>query len=170
MTDSAEVVQLGIAYWDTGDPACRWEQIGADRMGQLTLAGGRATPLSRAPDSQRGMALLSVAIYDATAAAWDAKYTYNRPHPSDVDTTLQPALPNPSSPSYPSEHAVVAGAASSILAYLTPDQAATFTTAAEAAGQSRLMAGMSFPSDVKAGLGKTIGDLVVQRSQSDGSQ
>jgi len=117
------------------------------------------------------MALLSVAIYDATVAAWDAKYTYSRPRPSDIDPTLQPALPNPSNPSFPSEHAVVAGAASSILAYLIPDQVDTFTAAAEQAGQSRLMAGVAFPSDVKTGLalGRAVAAQVIARAKADGS-
>jgi hypothetical protein len=50
-------------------------------MRQLTPAGGAVTPLSRAPDSQRGMALLSVAIYDATVAAWDLGVGVRRPVP-----------------------------------------------------------------------------------------
>jgi hypothetical protein len=106
------------AYWNTGDPAYRWEQLAVSKIGQMTPAGATVSPLGRAPDGQRAMALFSVAIYDATLAAWYAKYAYSRPHPSDIDATQQPALAYPSSPSYPSEHAVVAGAASSILAYL----------------------------------------------------
>lgn len=41
----------------------------------------------------RIMALVSVAIYDATIAAWDSKYAYNRPRPSQFDTTLTTVLP-----------------------------------------------------------------------------
>jgi len=41
------------------------------------------------------MSLLSVAIYDATIAAWDSKYTYNRPRPSVAEPALKAALPNP---------------------------------------------------------------------------
>jgi membrane-associated phospholipid phosphatase len=116
------------------------------------------------------MALLSVAIYDATIAVWDAKYAYNRPHPSDIDATLQPAVPNPSSPSYPSEHAVVAGAASSILAYLFPDESGTFSTQAEQAEHSRLIGGVAFPSDVQAGhtLGQAVAARVIERAKTDG--
>ena len=60
----------------------------------------------------RDLALLHVAIYDATVAAWDSKYTYNRPRPSEMQPDLETAIHNPSSPSYPSEYAVTAGAAS----------------------------------------------------------
>jgi hypothetical protein len=86
---------------------------------------------------------------------------------SDIDATMQPALPNPSSPSYASEHAVVAGAASSILVHLIPDQADTFPV--EQAEQSRLVAGVAFPSDVKAGL--ALGQAVDRTGDrtSDGS-
>jgi hypothetical protein len=49
--------------------------------------------------------------YDATVAAWNAKYTYNRPRPSELDPSLTTMVPNPRSPSYPSEHVAVAAAA-----------------------------------------------------------
>ena len=110
------------------------------------------------------MALLSVAIYDATLAAWDSKYAYNRPRPTAFDPSLTAALQNPQSPSYPSEHAVVAGAASTVLAYLFPDKADDFKTRAEEAVQVWVQAGVHYPSDVKAGLelGRAVGALVVE--------
>src|SRR5260221_8564789 len=74
-----------------------------------------------APLFTRGMALLSVAIYDATVAAWDSKYAYNRPRPNAADKTINPLVAVPNSPSYPSDHAVAAGAASVVLAYLFPN-------------------------------------------------
>ena len=69
------------------------------------------------------LALVNVAIYDATIAAWDAKYVYNRPRPSEADPTLTTVVPNPNSPTYPSEHAAAAGAASTVLGYLFPKDA-----------------------------------------------
>jgi membrane-associated phospholipid phosphatase len=167
--DAASLDQ--IAYWDTGDPAYRWEQLAVSKIGQTTPAGATVSPLGRAPDGQRAMALFSVAIYDATIAAWDAKYAYNRPHPSDIDATLQPAMANPSSPSYPSEHAVVAGAASSILAYLFPDESGTFSAQADQAEQSRLIAGVAFPSDIQAGhaLGQAVAARVIEHAKADGA-
>jgi len=159
-----------IAYRETGDPAYRWNEMAVSRLGQLTAAGSAASPVSRAPDGQRGIALLSVAVYDATVAVWDAKYAYNRPHPGEIDATLQPVLPNPSSPSYPSEHAVVAGAASSIVAYLFPAERSVLSDAAEQAGQSRLTARVEFPSDVKAGLelGQSVAARVSEPAKTDG--
>jgi hypothetical protein len=93
-----------------------------------------------------------VAIYDATIAAWDSEYTYNRRHSGEVDPGLTTVIANPRSSSHPSEHAVAAGAASAVLAYIFPDCAAFFAEQAEAAGRSLLLAGVAYPSDVEAGL------------------
>ena len=84
--------------------------------------------------NDRMMALLNVAIYDATIAAWDSKYAHNRRRPTEIDPTLATAMSNPRSPSYPSEHAVVAGAASVVLGYVMPDDAQLFAAKAEEAG------------------------------------
>ena len=115
------------------------------------------------------MALLNVAIYDATIAAWDSKYAHNRPRPSELDPSIAAVLPNPRSPSYPSEHAVVAAAASTVLSYLFPDSAQSYTAMAREAAQSRLDAGIQFPSDTDAGfeLGRQVGLKVIARAQDD---
>ena len=117
------------------------------------------------------MALLSVAIYDATVAAWDSKYAYNRPRPTAFDSSLTAALPNPQSPSYPSEHAKVAGAASTVQAYLFPNKADDFKARARESAQVWVQAGLHYPSDVKAGLelGQAVGALIVDRAKKDGT-
>ena len=87
-------------------------------------------------------------MYDAIIAAWDSKYAYNRPRPGVSDPSLTTAVPTPRSPSYPSEHAVVAGAASAVLAYLFPDDAARLSSLADEDGKTQLLAGIEYPSDV----------------------
>ncbi len=121
-----------IAFWDAGSPTFRWIQIAAQELSRRNIA---------APLATRALALISVAMYDATIAAWDSKYAYNRPRPSQVDPTIHPLVSNGGSPSYPSEHAVVAGAASAVLASLFPDGADSFNDLAEEAARSRLFAG-----------------------------
>ncbi|MCX6049340.1 MAG: vanadium-dependent haloperoxidase [Chloroflexi bacterium] len=151
-----------IAYWDAGSPNYRWNEI--------ALAQIQSKPISN-PRIGRLFALLNVAIYDAIITAWDAKYTYNRQRPSEVDPKLVTVLPNPASPAYPSEQAVAAGAASAILAYIYPDDAKTFEAKAEEAGRSRLLAGVNYPSDVTAGLalGRAVAAKVIERAKADGS-
>jgi membrane-associated phospholipid phosphatase len=154
--------KLQIDYWNAGPPAYRWNQIAVQEMSKTIMP---------VPPAARGLALLHAAIYDATIAAWDAKYTYNRPRPGDVDPGLATAIPNPPSPSYPSEYAATAGAAAAVLAYLFPDQAPSFEALAQEATQSRLLAGVEYPSDVEAGLelGRQVAELVIARGMADGS-
>lgn len=152
-----------VAYWNAGAPNYRWIE--------LALAEHAEAAIPPTPRFARGMALLNLAIYDATVAAWEAKYTYNRAHPSEVDSSLSTLLENPDSPSYPSEHAAAAGAAAAVLSYLFPDHAAEFAVKADEAARSRLLAGVHYPSDVEAGLalGQAVAEQVLARAITDGS-
>jgi membrane-associated phospholipid phosphatase len=150
-----------ISYWDAGAPGYRWNQIAIAeglKEGILLYA-------------YRMLALLNVAIYDATIAAWDTKYTYRRPRPSEVNPALTTVLPNPRNPSYPCEHAVAAGAAAAVLAYLFPKNAQFFADRAAEAARSRLLAGVQYPSDSVAGLelGRKVAEQVIARARTDGS-
>src|SRR5579885_3480457 len=89
-----------IRYWDAGSPGYRWMQVAA----QAVISAGLPTPMQT-----RALALVAAAISDGTIAAWDSKYTYNRKHPSEVDSSITTVIPVPQNPSYPSEHAVAAG-------------------------------------------------------------
>lgn len=153
--------QAMVTYWDAGSPTYRW----------VRLADERQRNLPPGPLHGRTMSLITVAMYDALIAAWDAKYTYNRPRPSVFDGTLSTLVTPPNSPSFPSEHAVVAGAASTVMAYLWPDEAEQYRAMAEEAAQSRLMAGVQYPSDVEVGLalGRAVGERLVERAKNDGS-
>ncbi len=91
-----------ISFWDAGPPGYRWNEMAANILVRNNIA---------APRSSRALSLLNVAIYDATIAAWDSKYVYSRRRPSEVNPNVEPAIPVPNSPSYPSEHAAVASAA-----------------------------------------------------------
>ncbi len=151
-----------IAYWDSGSPGYRWIE--------MTITD-YVKPIGSSVFATRALGIMGAAIYDATIAAWDTKYAYNRPRPNEVDPTIRPLVSYPNSPSYPSEHAVVAGAASVVLGYLVPSKAQDYVSLAEEAARSRLFAGTQYPSDVLAGLqlGRAIGALMVSRAQADGS-
>ncbi|MEM7125618.1 MAG: phosphatase PAP2 family protein [Chloroflexota bacterium] len=157
MAEMDAETRTSVAYWNAGTPNYRWIELAIERYSK-----GPPSPMV-----SRGLALLNVAIYDAVIASWDAKYTYNRPRPGGVTALIE----MPASPSYPSEHAAAAGAASTVLAYLFPDEADFFIAQADAAGQSRLYAGVHYTSDVAAGLdmGRNIGEMVIARANSDGS-
>jgi PAP2 superfamily protein len=150
-----------ISYWDASAPSYRWTQRAVKHTQARGVLANRAV---------RMLALMNVAIDDATVAAWDNKYTYLRSRPSASVPGLA-AIPTPASPSYPDEHAVAAGAASTVLAYVFPDDAAMFASWADEAARSRLEAGVAYPSDVSAGLelGRQVGERAVAWGRADGS-
>jgi membrane-associated phospholipid phosphatase len=151
-----------VAYWDTGSPSYRWSEIAVAEH----LKNGVGWPVA-----SRNLALMHIAIYDAMIAAWDSKYAYNRPRPIAVKPDLAIVAANPPSPSYPAAHAVAAGAASEVLAYVFPDRAAFFRQQGEEAARSRLTAGANYPSDIASGLalGRQVAALVIARGKSDGT-
>ncbi len=78
----------------------------------------------------------------------------------------------PNHPSYPAAHACVGGAMGIILGHLFPREAATITALGEEAAWSRLAAGVHFRSDIEVGLalGRTVGQVVVERARGDGAE
>lgn len=120
------------------------------------------------PLASRGYGLVSVAMYDAVVSTYHWKYVYKRDAPEGTD----PVVPAGPDPSYPDEHAAIAGAASRVLAYLFPERpAARYDADAEAAAESRVAAGVNYRSDVDAGLalGRAVADAVIARAKTDGS-
>jgi hypothetical protein len=157
-----------VAYWDAGAANYRWEQ----NLLQRLLNQINATPAAISnPLAIRQLTLLNVAIYDAMVAAWDSKYFYKRQLPSQMDSSVQVLVNPPNVPSYPNEFAVAAGAAAAVLKYLYPADATAIDNLAAEAARSRLYAGVALPSDYFAGLqlGDQVGQAVVQRAKSDGS-
>ena len=57
------------------------------------------------------------------------------------------------------------------MGFIYPNEAARFNDLAEEAGRSRLVAGVNFPSDVKAGLelGRKVAAIVIERAKTDNS-
>ncbi len=153
-----------IAYWDAGSPAYRWMDLLSNR-----LLAAPALPMTAFP--HRVYTYVSMAMYDATVAAWESKYFYNRARPSELDHNLPTAVDVPDSPSYPSEHAAAAQAAAEVLASFFPSEAQSFRDMAAQAGRSRVLAGVQYPSDVAAGaaLGAKVAEQVIARAKADGS-
>jgi hypothetical protein len=95
-----------VRYWNSGSPSYRWVAIALNQIQTKGLSN---------PRNARALALMNIAIYDAMVSAWGSKYEFNRPRPAQVDGSVPVAIDTPKSPSYPSELAVAAGAASVVL-------------------------------------------------------
>ncbi|MGE5109797.1 MAG: vanadium-dependent haloperoxidase [Acidobacteriaceae bacterium] len=160
-TNDAQSLQQ-IKFWDAGAPGYRWMDLISARVFNMTPT---------TPYVHRVQTYVALAMYDATIAAWESKYYYNRQRPSEFDHKLQAAVEVPNSPSYPSEHAAAAFAAATVLAHFLPAEAQSFQTMAEQAGWSRVLAGVQFPSDYTAGadLGRQVAEAVIAQADTDGS-
>jgi hypothetical protein len=144
----------------------------------------------------RLFARLNVALADSIIAHFDAKYTYNRWRPITAiqlagetgnpdtlpDPTWTPLLSTPPNPSYVSGHAVLSGAAATVLArFFGTDNVAfsltsedlkgvthsftSFSAAAAEAENSVVWGGIHFRFDVTTGhaLGQAVAQLVDQK-------
>ena len=150
-----ETTRLQIHYWNAGPPGYRWQEM----MTRLwTLDTGRYGALANM--------LLGTAIYDATVAAWDSKYTHHRPRPFEADRRINIRIPPPESPSFPCEHSVAAGVAVSVFSAFYPAMADSVRKLARQLMDSRVAAGVAFPSDTRAGfeLGMRIAGEEIERT------
>ena len=67
-----------IIYWNAGAPGYRWQEMIAKLWMTDTSYHGALANM-----------LVSVATYDATIAAWENKYAYNRPRPFVADKRIK---------------------------------------------------------------------------------
>lgn len=152
-------VREAVERWSATVPLRPWSETAMEFVSKSS---------KNPPLSSRNYALVHVAMYDAVVSAWHWKYEYNREAPSGAETLVAPGP----DPSYPSEHAAIAGAASRVLAHLYPAQSALrLDEMAEEAARSRVQAGTNTPSDVTAGLdlGRRVADKVIAYAKSDGA-
>ena len=162
-------------FWEGGPgtalPAGIWNRV--------ALAYARNKDLS-VPRQARMFALLNVAMSDAGAAAWNAKYQTGwwDPRPINairdlgLDRKWEPYLGTPLFPAYPSGTSNYSGAAGEVLAHLFPDDAKMWRARAVEAGMSRLWGGVHWRIDVEQGLkmGRKTAGLVIARAKMDGAE
>jgi hypothetical protein len=142
-----------IFYWNAGAPGYRWQTM----MNKLwTVDTGRYGALANL--------LLGTATYDATIAAWNTKYAYNRPRPFAADKRIKIFIPKPESPAYPCEYSVAAGVAVAIFSKFYPAMTDSVNRMAQQLMASRVAAGVAFPSDTRAGfeLGKQLAEKEIE--------
>lgn len=142
-----------IVYWNAGAPGYRWySMVSKLWMSDITGNGALANML------------IGTAIFDATIAAWDSKYVYNRARPFAADNKVKLYGPRPESPSYPCEHSVAAGVAVALISHFYPAMADSANRMAQQVMASRIAAGCAFPSDTKAGfeLGKRVAEKQIE--------
>jgi hypothetical protein len=160
-------VNTAIQYYNAVPATQRWHDLA------YTLARAE----KQSPNRQaRLSAILHTALHDAVIVTWTAKYQFNRKLPSQMAPDVTPvvpitgAVPAPE-PSYPSEHAAIAGTAVGLLTAFFPKEEANLKATAAELGQTRLLMGVNYRSDIDAGfaLGQAMAQKALARAATDGS-
>jgi membrane-associated phospholipid phosphatase len=150
-----------IDYWLGKGPNGFYTAAGQDLIARVGLGEAETAAV---------LAMLSVAMYDALVAVWDAKYYYWTARPLTMDSELNMYIPNPPYPSFPGGFASVCGAGATVLAALFPDAEADLLTAAWEGAAQRCWSGIHYVLDDDVGLmmGGQVGRLVVNHVRSAG--
>jgi len=183
LTDDQRAI---IKYWSAG-AVLRWNEIMRELVAKHnvppyqnpdgTYPAPSSTnpfnypefPFSNPPFAARAYAYLSAAEYDALIVAYHYKNQYNRPAPYKNDTTIKALIPKSDLPSYPSEDAVVAGAAVQIMKMMFPTEIDYIEQKAEEEKQYRIMAGANTRGELNAGeaLGIQVANVFTARARTD---
>ena len=175
-----------VKYWSAG-AVLRWNEIlrelvakhnlppyqNADNTYPFPSANNPLAypqfPFSNPPYAARAYGYVAAAQYDALVAAYYYKKLYNRAAPYNVDATVSVSIPKSDLPSYPSEDAVVEGAAVEMLKLLFPGDQEFVQQKAEEHKRARILAGANVRSDIEAGeaLGKAVAQKFVTRARGD---
>jgi membrane-associated phospholipid phosphatase len=81
-------------------------------------------------------------------------------------------FPTPNHPSYPAAHACYSMTSAAVLGHLFPRDAAALMALGRESGESRVWAGIHYPSDVAAGqqLAERVAGRAIERARADGAE
>src|SRR5215207_2615303 len=159
----AEVRHIADTRTTEQDSIARFWALGAGTVSAQGHLNGVASDLAvqyhlSERETAHRLALMNMAAYDALVASHEAKYHYWLIRPSQADPAIVRAIPQPSFPSYPSNHSALVGSAATVLGALFPSERARLEAMAEVGAISRLYAGIHYRFDTQAGfaLGRQI--------------
>ncbi len=120
----------------------------------------------------RNIALLNMALMDASIVCWNTKYYYYNPRPSQLNNEIKTLTGIPNFPAYISGHSTFSGAAATILGHILPTKSNAYLQMANDASTSRLVGGIHYRSDCEAGLetGYKVGNYAIERAKIDGAE
>lgn len=156
-SDNRTPEQLAIAqFWATG--------YGAG--GPAGFFGSLADSLAGAEhmnerQTSRTLAVLHMAIMDASIGCYDGKYFYWYIRPYQADRAITTPVGRPNFPSYPSAHSCLSSAAAGVLSTDFPSAKDALQAMVQQAGLARIYAGLHYRFDVVAGqtLGFSVADF-----------
>jgi hypothetical protein len=121
-------------------------------------------PAARDQVYARLQMVLAQSLADSFMECWNVKNDYWTARPSMRIQGLNLAMDNPPFPGYPSGHATVSQTAADILTALAPQHRTKWQQMSQDAGNSRIIAGIHFDIDTKAGnqLGADVAKKIIE--------
>jgi len=116
--------------------------------------------------------VVAMTLADTVIATYRMKFRHWMKRPYVEDPKIQPrATHTPNEPSFPSGHATLAGAASTVLTFFFPANKSTWHKDANEIAQSRVWEGLHYPTDVNEGysFGERIGRWAVRKTKESGA-
>lgn len=153
-------------WWSDGlgsyTPPGHWNKFACD-----FLIKYKENPLR----SARTLAYTNMAIMDAGISCWDAKYFYHYPRPIQTIKGFKTILGTPNFPSYTSGHSTFSSAASAVLGYIYPSEAALCESWAREAAESRIYGGIHYRFDAEVGItqGRDVAQYTIDIAKLDGA-
>lgn len=102
-------------------------------------------------EAARILAYANAAAFDAQSACFEAKFAYWFVRPPQADSAITTVFTMPNHPSYPSAHACITSAITSVLIDAFPSERATLEGILTINGLSRVYAGIHYRFDIEAG-------------------
>jgi membrane-associated phospholipid phosphatase len=144
-TRTAEQLEIAV-FWNlpggTFTPLGYWNKVASEYVAEEGL---------NEYASAHVLALTHAAVMDALIGCWEAKYYYWYRRPSQADATITLPLGLPNHPSYPSGHACLSAAATTVLTHFFPKRSGELEDGLEEAGMSRIYGGIHYRFDMTAG-------------------
>jgi hypothetical protein len=154
-SDQLRIAQFWASGYGAGGPAGYFGALATGLAAQEHLDERRAA---------RMLAVLHMAVMDASIGCYDGKYFYWYVRPYQADPAITTPVGRPNFPSYPSAHSCLSAAAAGVLAVFFPSAADDLQAQVEEAGMSRIYGGLHFDFDITAGqqLGRSVAELALR--------
>ena len=159
LSDGLTPAQLAISLF--------WAPNGPAYMNEVAAAMIVAHHSSER-EAARVFAVANMAGFDVANACFDAKLAYYLIRPTQVDPLIKLTVGLPNHPSYPSGHSCFTAAYATVLAAAFPDERDALEAMVEAAGLSRMYAGLHYRFDCEVGqqLGRQVAEHVMRVAAS----
>lgn len=155
-----------VRAWQADKAGARWRQAQSDDdISPFTAFGQVLGPQFTPERMPRTKALFEVLFDDVKSVTAPAKAAFGRPRPPLVDRGIETCRPLEQTASYPSGHAARGWMMALLLSEMAPERTNALLARGREYGDSRVVCGEHFPSDVEAG--RLVGAAVAEAARRD---